>query len=335
MHVSILDAAYAAVPNDPQAGAYNRSAMQHAIDDVAAGGGGTVEVPDRADYHIEADAAASGLLARSGVRLLGEGRHMARLVLTSVAQGHLINAVMVDDFTLEGLSLDGNREAFVQGGLGVHVVRGQATKRLRILECDVRGAAYYGIGLQCAATSPLPDIGYIIARTHVRECGGWAAAGPTRGDGIDIKFGRDGLVTETLVENCAQRGIDVRGINNRIVGNTVRGVGSSGVTARGMHATTAGEPCVNPPHMVVSENYINGVGGVGIVVSQETGAPDEGRFIISNNQVYSTVSDGISVTGPTNKMRGLIEGNLLRSYGGQAINCPATYTNVSVGTNRT
>lgn len=260
---------------------------------------------------------------------------MARLILTGVAQGHLINATLVDDFVIERLSLDGNREAFAQGGLAVHVVRGQATKRLRVLDCSIRGAAYYGIGLQCAALLPLPDIDYSIDGCRVSECGGWSSAGVTQGDGIDIKFGRDGLVRDTTVESCAQRGIDVRGINNRIVGNTVRGVGSSGITARGMHVTTQGAPCVNPPHMVVTENYVNGSGEIGIVVKQETGAPDEGRFIVANNQIYSTTSDGIAVQGPTNKMRGLIEGNVIRSFGGQAINCPPTYTGVTIGTNRT
>lgn len=320
------------VVNDPEAAAFNAAAIQQAIDDIASAGCGTVEFDAAGDYEV-AFAASIGLQLRSNVELRGQREGTKLKLSASSVKAHLINMEALRYVSIVDLSIDGNREAFAKGGAGVHCIRStKGSYGLRITGCIIRGAAYYGIGMQWNTELMVPEENFLISDNEIYECGGWSSAGTDFGDGIDVKYGREGVIRNNRIWNVAQRGIDPRGMGIRVEGNYVRDSGSTGITGRG-NCGLAGYPITNPGKMVIAGNHVVSAGEIGIAIFEETGQTQEGRYIVADNIVEGCAGSGIEVSGP-NVVRGVISGNVSRSNGGNGNISASAYSKVIVSGNQ-
>lgn len=335
MHIYLSDNCNI-IRDDENAASQNRIEIQALIDAAELAGGGIVIFDNAGTYYVDA-VGSIALNGKSNVTLRGIGRG-AVLKLASFVQGHLVSHFNTDNACVENLSLDGNREAFAKGGLGVHVIRTSGGSRnFRVKDCYIRGGAYYGIGMQWATASMQPDIGFRLIDNTIEDCGGWSAATTADedfGDGIDIKFGRDGLISGNDIYDVAQRGIDVRGTNIRVIGNMVQNSGSTGIAIRG-NSGPSGYRITNPGKITCVGNRVLSAGENGICAFEDATSQDEGRYTITGNGVEGCTGKGIAVAGPASLMRAIIAGNCSRSNSGGNISVPSGYDRVVVGSNQT
>lgn len=296
----------------------DRVAAQKAID-VGYALGRPVYFPT-GDYLLSA---ASGRCLRyydSSV-IYGDGIGKSNFKRKAGAEGHVFDAETgVTDAHLHHITVDGNREAETPGEIaGYHGIRGAGTVRLRVHDCEIKNAIYYGIGLQ---GNDNIEVDPLIVDCIIHNCGGYSTSGHEFGDGIDMKSSLRAKVQRNRIYECAQKGIDVRGTDYEISGNNVSDCVHDGIQVRGRGGLSTDITNIG----VVSNNHVYGCldgvtvfsdgtvprGEVRIIGNRCSGNSGHGIFIndddqdtiISSNQCSSNggagiraVNNGCHVTG--------------------------------------
>lgn len=182
--------------------AANTAAINEAIADVNALGGGTVLLPDL--YEVTNVGGNVAVTLLSNVHLRGIGRGASGLRLANGGEAHVINMSGVSHVAISHLTIDGNR---ANQTAGVHGIRSGGHTNLTIHDVQVKDTYTYGIGLQGGTQN-----GTILDMLFISGTGD---------DGIDIKNLEDdntaAMLSNIWVSNPNQRagsakaGVDLRG----------------------------------------------------------------------------------------------------------------------------
>lgn len=227
----------------------------------------------------------SGLsVTRDNVHVFGAGMFATELKLIDGSNDHVIDFSGTDGFSLESLSIDGNK-ANQTGG---HCVRGVDVTNFLLDRLHLHDGFTYGIGLQ------LPTISTrfgLISNCRLIDNGR---------DGLDIKDAQDIVIANCIAEGNTVDGFNPRGERVTLVGCTAQGNGRHGFnagTSSGLVTGISMSGCISGGHTTA--------GAAGFTVSSG-GASERAELTLDGCQSRGDDFGAISEVDATLRMSNCI-----------------------------
>lgn len=305
----------------------DRAAIQAAIDDVAARGGGTVLFPrgEKGQYKIGSRLQIKNhnvrLLGEAGARIqLADAANTALLVIAKTEQPAL--ADVIEDCAVENLELYGNYATQTRGATGFELEYGNplilavGTRRLTVRGCYLYDAINHGIAVLRSLEAKVID-------NTIKDVGrATGTLGPRNGISLHGKYpGSDATVADagehvvsgnTVTGSFNDLGIGVHVYNEGcvIVGNTVQGANMSSLPQYGILFETQSADAVAGGRIVIAGNTVRRI-RTGIGTLEQGGVSNRGVTIVGNG-VYDAVGTAYAVEGGSFHA---IVGNVAERYG--------------------
>jgi len=257
--------------------ANNTTAINAAIDHVAALGGGVVQFHGGV-YNVSVSTGSTAIALKAGVVLDGGGPARTTIRLNNSQAAHVI--VMDTDAERLGvvnLTVDGNRANQASDG-GTHGIRMQGNRHVILDNLVVKECRYYGIGGAFTAGVELAIRDSRFTNLLVHDCG---RPGDGMGDGIDIKRSQRCLFQNIRIYDCEQRGLDVRGEQCTYDSVWAYGNGQTGISLRAL---------ANLAETITDTNWITATN----CFAFENG--DQGFFISGNEGSMTGIGCDFSLT---------------------------------------
>lgn len=240
---------------------------------------------------------SANLLPRSNTRWEGKNSGGIKYLPTGINWQPMINCQSISNFTVDGLTVDGNLSGYLIPISSLYAPWGflaEACDGITVQNCIFKNC--YRIGVMVGWLSTTVNTNVLIQNNVVQDCGGTGDPSAAFGNGIAVMCAKGlrilGNTVRTITGNGgATAGINIEPgagqlcVNIDIVGNRVTDINNAaGIQGYMVFALTASRNNIN-----VLDNYIQNTGTAkGIYFRQF------GRTVIQNNYLEST--QGISVS---------------------------------------